>query len=472
MATVYKRGSAKGRTGSKWIVRWYDAELGKWCNKVAYTDKRASLEMGERLERKSARRAEGLTDPMDEHMRRKIGDHLADYIAKVRAGNRDARYVSQLESRVRRIIKGTGVKRLQDLDPVKVGRLVAGLRIKGRSLSGMTRNEYVGSIRAFTRWAVEARRIAVDPLASLKRAERRAVTRTHPRRALSMDEVGRLLDATQRRPLLELLTVRTGPRKGEQTANVRPDWQARAVRLGHERRHCYLIAVWTGLRRSEIGALRWRDIDLDGALPRIRLRAETTKSRRADTLAIHPELAEALREARPERAEPDTLVVSTVPSMRVLQADLKLAGIEYGNRTIGYADFHALRSTLSTMMAAAGMSQRVRQAHMRHSDPRLTENTYMDESLLPVAEELSQLPAIPSPDEPDPGGNPYFTGGYNVDRHGSRDGGPVSGIQIEMNYSGVRQTEQDRQAFAAVLAEAIGEFLRIHYGYDWTVGGG
>jgi len=80
--------------------------------------------------------------------------------------------------------------------------------------------------------------------------------------------------------------------------------------------------------------------------------------------------------------------------------------------------------------------------------------------------------SVPSPDEPDPGGNPYFTGGYNVDRHGSRDGGPVSGIQIEMNYSGVRQTEQDRQAFAAVLAEAIEGFLRIHYGYDWTVGGG
>lgn len=94
--------------------------------------------------------------------------------------------------------------------------------------------------------------------------------------------------------------------------------------------------------------------------------------------------------------------MGTVPSIRALQADLKLAEIEYGNRTIGYADFHALRSTLSTMMAAAGMSQRARQAHMRHTDPRLTEVTYMDETLLPVADELSRLPAIPGANEPVP----------------------------------------------------------------------
>ena len=117
---------------------------------------------------------------------------------------------------------------------------------------------------------------------------------------------------------------------------------------------------------------------------------------------IHRQLANELRAAQPENVAPDALVVKTVPGIRVLQADLKYAGVEYGNRTIGYADFHALRKTLSTMMAAAGMSQRVRQAHMRHTDPRLTECTYMDESLLPVAEELSRLPAIPGPGEPAP----------------------------------------------------------------------
>ena len=43
--------------------------------------------------------------------------------------------------------------------------------------------------------------------------------------------------------------------------------------------------------------------------------------------------------------------------------------------------------------------QRVAMALARHTDPRLTECTYMDESLLPVAEELSMLPPIPGPDD-------------------------------------------------------------------------
>ena len=59
-----------------------------------------------------------------------------------------------------------------------------------------------------------------------------------------------------------------------------------------------------------------------------------------------------------------------------------------------------LRKTLSTMMAAAGMSQRARQAHMRHTDPRLTENTYMDDALLPIASELAKLPAFPNASDP------------------------------------------------------------------------
>ncbi|MCC6428616.1 MAG: hypothetical protein IT435_17580 [Phycisphaerales bacterium] len=58
-------------------------------------------------------------------------------------------------------------------------------------------------------------------------------------------------------------------------------------------------------------------------------------------------------------------------------------------------DFHSLRMTLSTMMAVYGMSQRSRQAQMRHSDPKLTEITYMDLTLLPIADELARVPAIP-----------------------------------------------------------------------------
>ena len=42
------------------------------------------------------------------------------------------------------------------------------------------------------------------------------------------------------------------------------------------RRVVYLVAAWTGLRRSELARLQWRDIDLDEGT--LRVRAENAKS--------------------------------------------------------------------------------------------------------------------------------------------------------------------------------------------------
>ena len=77
-------------------------------------------------------------------------------------------------------------------------------------------------------------------------------------------------------------------------------------------------------------------------------------------------------------------------------------------------------------------------------------------------------PAVPSPLQPDPGGEPYFSGGYNTHRHGSVDGAPISGVQIECHYPGVRDTEENREAFAQALAQALKGFFLSHYGRSLT----
>jgi integrase len=196
--------------------------------------------------------------------------------------------------------------------------------------------------------------------------------------------------------------IRRGKNRGQLLANVRPEILAKAKRKGVNRRLAYLLAVWTGLRRNELLQLLWSDIDF-GTLPvRIRLRAEITKSGRADTLALHPQMEEELRAIRPAADDEDSLILSGVPGMKALVGDLKCAGIDPGSQSSGFVDFHSLRKSLSTMMAAGGMTQRARQAHMRHTDPRLTESTYMDERLLPIAAELSRLPAIPGVNDPAP----------------------------------------------------------------------
>lgn len=73
------------------------------------------------------------------------------------------------------------------------------------------------------------------------------------------------------------------------------------------------------------------------------------------------------------------------------------------------------------------------------------------------------LPATPSAQQPGPGDNPFFSGGYNTRRHGSFDGGAISGVQIELNYFGVRDTPEHRALFAEGLADALAAYLPRWY---------
>ena len=79
-----------------------------------------------------------------------------------------------------------------------------------------------------------------------------------------------------------------------------------------------------------------------------------------------------------------------------MKSDLKFAGIEYGDREIGYADLHAARKTLNSMLATHGVDGRTRQSQLRHADPKLTEGTYLDQSIFiaPQAEQINSVAAI------------------------------------------------------------------------------
>jgi autotransporter-associated beta strand protein len=74
------------------------------------------------------------------------------------------------------------------------------------------------------------------------------------------------------------------------------------------------------------------------------------------------------------------------------------------------------------------------------------------------------FPAVPCPDDPAPAvGDDYFNGGYNTVQHGSRDGGFIDGMQIESNYTGVRDSIANRTAFAQAIAESLESYFATHY---------
>jgi N-formylglutamate amidohydrolase len=75
------------------------------------------------------------------------------------------------------------------------------------------------------------------------------------------------------------------------------------------------------------------------------------------------------------------------------------------------------------------------------------------------------LLSVPSPYAPHPGSDPYFSGGYNTFRHGSRAGGTVSALQIEMHRVGIRDTDQNRRIFGTRLARAVEQFMLENFGF-------
>lgn len=73
--------------------------------------------------------------------------------------------------------------------------------------------------------------------------------------------------------------------------------------------------------------------------------------------------------------------------------------------------------------------------------------------------EAEGYPSVPSPTAPSPGTADYFNGGYSTARHGSLNGGAVSGVQLEMHFTGVRDTGPNRLAFAAAAARVLVSWL-------------
>ncbi len=149
-------------------------------------------------------------------------------------------------------------------------------------------------------------------------------------------------------------------------------------------RTIFLAAAMTGLRKGELLALRWKDVDWTAGRIRVRqnyVRGEfgTPKSKRstrsvpmADEVA--GELDRLFRQSRWQGendlvfAHPQTGGPLPKPNVtRRMRAALKAAKLDTSHR------FHDLRHTFGTMMAAAGVPMRTLQEWLGHRDLATTQ---------------------------------------------------------------------------------------------------
>lgn len=80
------------------------------------------------------------------------------------------------------------------------------------------------------------------------------------------------------------------------------------------------------------------------------------------------------------------------------------------------------------------------------------------------------FPAVPSQDIPFPGTTTnYFSGGYITANHTCYASGvDVNGLQMELNYAGIRDTPFNRTQFAIAFADVAIEYMNTHFDMNWN----
>ena len=284
----------------------------------------------------------------------------------------------------------------------------------GREISSKTLRNYSECLKSFCSWAKKREYLEKDPLENLATVNG---SPTSTRRALTADEVSRLLE-------------------------VAPE----------QRKLLYEVALMTGLRAGELRSLSLNDIDLKNS--QLVLHAEWTKNRKAGLQPIPEDLAIRLLEygkkkvarwlydnrySRKDAAEvgiPENplLFVSTHPS-RELDKDLLEAEIEKYIPDDGKIDFHSLRHCFVTRLFEAGANPKQARVLARHSDVRLTMNTYaraqsndlkaIVDRMLPILQQKKCAKYVHKSEEEGDGGDSISISSNPLDHFNNGGGGGI-----------------------------------------------
>jgi integrase len=351
-----------------WIARYADADGRRRKRSTGRTHRRDAEELLAKWTREVREIRDGLVDPDDLRRRderaRPLADHVRDYFESFTTKPRSKVAISVKVCVLRKLLGSIRDQlrrepRLSDYSPTVILRAMRARVEDG--LSARTANLLRQNALALAAWITAEGRANLSDFS--KRIPRFDESRDRRlvRRALTTEELARLFAAADERG----------------------------------RRLWYALAYYAGLRRGELRRATWGDVDFKLGTIAIRNR----KAGRVDVLPLHqyPDLLEELRAARPLLA-PAALSTSRIFDLpvhhRTREGDFARAGIPKVDADGRVADLHALRTTLGTNLARAGVPVQVAARAMRHTDPRTTQKHYTALGLVDVAQALSALPDV------------------------------------------------------------------------------
>lgn len=390
---------AKDTKGARRIREESDKWYGCWKEgkrKVMVplaTDKQAAQTMLADMIRQRERGEAGMVNPYREHLERALSEHVADYLAVVRSTTRSEQHQKETARILNLFVRDSGATRLKDVTADRVATYLS------RLTSGpTTRNMHRRILVMFMNHMEERGRIDRNPL-TLRSVRPAKKGKRRERRAMTADEIARLLQAVQEYPVRSASVNRGGrsakKKPAERPAKLKPATIARLQLRGRERWLMYRLAVLTGLRRGELSRLRVCHLELDRQpFARLNLPGDLTKNGRPARILLVPSLADDLRQwlaATDKRpSEPVVAVPSRCNLAKLHKAHLALAGIPY--EVDGrYADFHSLRMAANVVLRKAGIAPKERQLFLRHGKLELTTETYDDEAATEMAEVVKAL---------------------------------------------------------------------------------
>jgi len=322
-------------------------------------------------------------------------DRFAKYLV---SKNNTPDYCKMTDGRIKKLCNGANIQIWGQITPTRVLGWLS-LQREAGAMGIKTSNYYLVAMKELCNWAVNESIALENPLRSAKAMNAEGDVRRR-RRAISADEFTHLIDAA---------------RKGRPIQGM----------SGPERALLYVVAAWTGFRRSELASLTVSQLQLNGNEPTITVSAAYSKRRRRDVIPLHVSVAAMVQswlEQNPKApGDPVFALTSSNGYVRrtskMMAKDLEAARnawisdskdeserakrnasdfLAYESNDNVFADFHANRHTFITNLGKSRVSPKLAQTLARHSDIRLTFDVYTHVDQSEQSEAVSSLPRPPS----------------------------------------------------------------------------